>query len=116
MNGSEVTALLRRVPLRVSTEAQLHESISGVLADAGISFARESRLSPGDRIDFLCEGGIGIEVKARCDRRSIFRQLTRYAASDKIEALILVTGTAIGLPAFINDTPVFLVSTGRAAL
>ena len=90
-------------------------SIGEGLTAAGFDHEREHRLSAADRIDFMI-GPVGLEAKTRCNKRAIFRQLQRYAEHDAIEALILVTGTAIGLPAAINGKPIYLVATGRAAL
>jgi hypothetical protein len=111
----EITALLRRTRMRVANEAALQTSIEDALVAAAVPYAREHRLSPADRIDFLC-GRIGIEAKARYNKRATYRQLERYAAHDAIDALILVTGTAMGLPAEIGGKPVYIVSTGRASL
>lgn len=110
-----LVALLRRTRMRVGSEAALQQSIEDTLAAAGHAYQREARLSPADRIDFLV-GGVGIEAKARYPKRAIYRQLERYAAQPVIGSLILVTGTAMGLPAEIGGKPVFIVSTGRAAL
>ncbi len=110
-----IVAMLRRARLRVSDEAALQGSIADTLTAGEIDHEREARLGPADRIDFLA-GGVGIEAKTRCPKRTIFRQLERYAAHDGIDALILVTGTALGMPAAINGKPVYVVSTGRAAL
>ncbi|VXC63170.1 conserved hypothetical protein [Sphingomonas sp. AX6] len=108
--------ILRRARLRSSTEAALQTSIETALTAGDVEFEREARLAPGERIDFLTTGGIGIEAKTRASRRAVFRQLERYAAIDTISSLILVTGTAIGLPESINGKPLFLVSLGRGAL
>jgi hypothetical protein len=101
--------------LRVGNEAGMQLSIEEALNEAGFANEREYRLSAADRIDFMI-GSVGLEAKTRCNKRAIFRQLERYAQHYAIEALILVTGTAIGLPAAINGKPVYLVATGRAAL
>lgn len=90
-------------------------SIEEALDAAGFPNKREHRLSVADRIDFMI-GSVGLEAKTRCNKRAIYRQLERYAQHDEIEALILVTGTAMGLPAAINGKPIYLVATGRAAL
>lgn len=111
-----VTALLRRTRMRVGSEAALQQSVEEALIAAGFRYEREARLSAADRIDFLVADGIGIEAKARYAKRAIYRQLERYAARPQITALILVTGTAMGLPAAIGGKPVYIVSTGRAAL
>lgn len=114
-SATEITALLRRTRMRVSSEAVLQASIEDALTAAAVPYLREHRLSPADRIDFLC-GRVGIEAKARYNKRAIYRQLERYAAQNAIDALILVTGTAMGLPAEIGGKPVYIVSTGRASL
>lgn len=114
-SAQEVTALLRRTRMRVGNEAALQQSIEDALATAGYTYEREARLSAADRIDFLV-GGVGIEAKARYAKRAIYRQLERYAAQPQIAALILVTGTAMGLPAEIGGKPVFIVSTGSTSL
>lgn len=100
----------------VSTEAKLQVSIAEWLTLGQIAFERERRLAPGERIDFFVEPGIGIEVKTRCNKRDIWRQLERYAAIQEVTALILMTGTAMGLPPAINGKPVFYVSIGRCGL
>ena len=111
----EIVAVLRRTRLRVGDEAALQLSIEEALTAAGASFEREHRLNAADRIDFMI-GSVGLEAKTRCNKRVIYRQLERYAAHDAISALILVTGTAMGLPPAIGGKPVYLVSTGRASL
>jgi len=116
MDASILVALLRRARLLCGSEAALQRSIEDTLATAGVSFEREVRLGPADRIDFLAAAGVGIEAKVRYPRRSIYRQLERYAQHDAIAALVLVTGTALGLPPAINGKPLFFVSIGRSAL
>ena len=116
MNGpSDITSALRRARLPVGIEAALQEAIGRALERSGVAFEREVRISAADRIDFLAAGGVGIEAKARYPRRAIYRQLERYAQQDAITSLILVTGTAIGLPAQINGKPIHHVSIGRAS-
>lgn len=109
-----VVKRLRAARYRVSTELDLHQSITDALA--GLPFEHEMRLTPGERIDFLIAGRIGLEAKVRCPKRAIYRQLERYASLPSIDSLILITATAIGLPAQICGKPVFLVSLGKATL
>lgn len=113
--AAELVRFLRRVRMRVASEAALQQSIEEALAGAEIPYLREHRLSAADRIDFMV-GGIGIEAKARYPKRGIYRQLERYAVHAEITALVLVTGTAMGLPDNIAGKPLFIVSTGRASL
>lgn len=115
MNAREITAILRSQTFPVATEERLQFEIAAELAKAGVPFEREYRLGPRDRIDFMC-GGVGIEAKTRNPRRNTFKQLKRYAEGDEIEALILITGTFMGLPEEINGKPLYMVSLGRSAL
>lgn len=116
LSVSEIVRHLRAGRYRVAQETQLQADIGNALDALGAAFEREVRLGPGERIDFLVDGTLGIEAKTRCDRRAIYRQLQRYARHDTISALILVTGTALGLPASIDGKPLFYVSVGRSAL
>ena len=113
---NELVQQLRRQRYRVGQEAWLQIDIEVALTALGVTFEREGRLTAKDRIDFLVSGGIGIEAKTRCSPRQIYRQLERYAAHDAITSLILISGTATGLPEAINGRPLFYISTGRAAL
>lgn len=111
-----VVDALRTARLASTSEDALQLSIAHRLEEMQIAFEREVRISPASRIDFMVSDGIGIEAKVQYPRRSIYRQLERYAMLDSVRALILVTGTAIGLPPTINLKPVFIVSIGRTAL
>lgn len=113
MTPAELTTYLRRQRYAFGSEAMLQLAIAGVLERSGLEFEREVRLGPADRIDFLVSGSIGIEAKVRYPRRSIYRQLTRYAEHDRITALVLMTATSLGLPPSLNGKPLFYVSIGR---
>jgi len=114
-HAATLVAILRAGRYRASTEAALQDSIEQHLMVSDVVFEREKVLAPGERIDFFA-GGVGIEAKTRANKRAVFRQLERYAGIDSIEALILITGTAMGLPATVKGKPLFYVSIGRSAL
>ena len=66
---------------------------------------------------FLILGGIGVEVKllkSASRPAAILRQLEMYAASGRIEALILVSNKAADLPAKVGGKPLHVVGLGRA--
>lgn len=115
MTPAELTTFLRRQRYQFGTEAALQLSIAAALDAAGIDHEREVRLGPADRIDFMV-GRIGLEAKVRYPVRQIYRQLVRYAASDQVDALVLLTATSLGLPPSLNGKPLFYVSIGRTAL
>lgn len=118
MDVAELVRALRKVRYRLGTERRLQESVSENLqALVGENrFKAEAKIGPRERIDFLVNGGIGIECKLKCGRRDIYRQLTRYAGCESINSLILITNTAMGLPEAIDDVPLYYVSLGRALL
>ncbi|MXP24787.1 hypothetical protein GRI39_01840 [Altererythrobacter indicus] len=115
LDAAKLAGLIRRGRYRQGNEFQIHDDLEAHLTQHSVPFEREVRLSDRNRIDFLC-GDVGIECKARAKRRELFRQLERYAQEDQISALILLTGTATGLPPEINGKPVYLVSLGRTSL
>lgn len=90
MNAEEVARLLQRCRFRCQNEDDLQVAIATVLRDAQQEFEREVTLQPGDRIDFLV-GTIGIEVKVAGRSSQVLRQLQRYARSDRVQSLVLVT-------------------------
>jgi hypothetical protein len=55
-----------------------------------LEFEREVKLNATDRIDFLV-GTVGIECKVDGSKNAVASQLLRYAESDRISGLILVT-------------------------
>ncbi|MDA8064462.1 MAG: hypothetical protein M0031_02985 [Thermaerobacter sp.] len=92
-----------------TVEFDIYSMIDAALADAGISFRREVRLAPRSRIDYLV-GGVGIEVKrGRWDRLRIEAQVGRYARSDVLEELILVTERAVRLPPEVCGKPLHVL-------
>ncbi len=111
----DLREILCNAHLDLTHETKTQDGIEAALREAGIRFEREVRLGPGERIDFLVHGGIGVEVKLRAGRSLVLRQLHRYAAHDRINALILVTSTPrlTNLPATFNGKPVVgLIMTG----
>lgn len=101
----------------LSTEAAMHRSLARALDLAGIKYRQEVALTDQDRIDFhIPDQKIGIEVKLSCAARQIYRQIERYTESDDVNAIILLTNTAVGLPMHINGTPVYVVHAGMCSL
>ncbi len=112
----KICTALASVRCDLNSEPQTHESITKALTEAGVSFKREVRQSPQDRFDFICEGGIVIEVKLDGAKRDIFRQVSRYATHDAVNAVVLATARACRLPSLINNKPARVVSLSRAWL
>ncbi len=74
-------------------EDEFQEGIERALKAANIPYVRECVLSDKDRIDFICGDSIdiGIEAKIKGCRHNVMRQLSRYAESDRIKSLVLIT-------------------------
>lgn len=100
--------LLARHRFRFGTEAELQEGIGQVLEAAGIFHVREVRLGSGDRIDFMIDSRIGLEVKVDGGISALTRQLHRYAQVDAVEELLVVTSRArhANLPTVLSGTPI----------
>lgn len=95
-------------------EYDLHDLVRASLAEAEIPCAHEVPLAPRCRIDLLCPGGIGIEIKrGQPDRKRIVMQLTRYAACGQISSLILVTERTVAVPNRIHGKPISCVCLNR---
>ncbi len=108
-------AILRR-KYDLSTEVVVQFEIEQALRAAGISYKRERVIADRDRLDFLCEGGVAIEVKLRARPREIHRQLLRYCDANVVQAIILATARTIGLPSRLNGRPCVVLPLGRSSL
>lgn len=110
--------LVRQIQLqkfRTTPEKSTQLDVEQYLKASGMNFEREKRLSEHDIPDFLIQsqyGGIVLEVKTKCSRMTIYRQLERYAEHKEVDGLILLTGTSMGLPNEINGKPAMVASLG----
>ena len=102
----------------LSDEKRLQLEIEHVFNSEGILFNREFFLDKEkkDIIDFLIDGRVGVEVKIKCNKRAMYKQLLRYSESEHVESLILVTGTNTGMPKELNGKPVYILNISRAWL
>lgn len=116
-DSTAVVTAIRAARCDLSDEKRTQADIAEALTAAGIPFEREFRLAAGDIVDFLAYGAIAVEVKLKgAAKRSIFRQLKRYAEHDAVQAIVLVTNLSMGMPAEIAGKPAYYVSLGRAWL
>ena len=84
------------------------------LRRAGLDFAKEARLAPRCRADFLLRGGVLIEVKrGRVDRARLLQQLRRYAAQEAVTSLIVVTERTVALPREVGGKRCAVVALNR---
>lgn len=107
--------VLSSVRLRTATEAALQQDVERILIEEAIDYDREADLGECGRIEFLTSQGIGIECKTDGGPSAVLEQLLRYADSDKIKGLILVTRkhTHRMVPGELRGKPAMVVWTGR---
>ncbi len=116
-------------PIRFTTERELQELLEHLLiTDPPRAYItrREHSLDEHNRIDFLtCVQAtpttyvrVGIEVKIHSALAVVRRQLERYAESDYIDELLLVTTKAVHhrIPPELNGKPAVLCSLVEAGL
>ena len=110
---------LQQQRFSTSQEKLTQMEVERFLASEGVIYEREKHLSDRDIPDFLIQtqfGSVVLEVKTRCPRKAIYRQLERYAGHQVVNGLILLTGTSMGLPPKINGKPSIVVSLGAGWL
>lgn len=100
----EVLRALSDIRVEVTLEEyDLQMVVAERLTSAGICYHREHFLGPRNRIDFLVDGGIGIEVKkGKPARAKVMRQLQRYTSSPEIKAVILVVERNVNISREMN--------------
>ncbi|WAT32214.1 hypothetical protein [Pseudomonas sp. GXZC] len=101
--------------LNMALEKLAQADLETNLLQGGFKFKREQELSKRDKPDFLVSidgHTIVLELKTRAQRKAIYRQLERYAQHASVDGLLLMTGTAMGLPPHINNKPSRVVSMG----
>ncbi len=103
-----VTSQLLAIRFNFVCERDLQDGIEKVLREQGHTFSREFRFDAKDRIDFMVEGGLGLEVKIDRNLAQVTRQLHRYAQQSSVQGLLLVTSRLrlTNLPDFLNEKPI----------
>jgi len=101
----------------ISNEKDVQAQLERRLIEEKIEFIRECALDDNkkDIPDFMV-GDICIEIKIKGGALDIFRQLQRYACSDKVETIILLTNRNIIVPDKINDKYAHQINIGAAWL
>jgi hypothetical protein len=114
----QVVALLSGYRIPQATERQLQNGIATLLAGAGIAFKREFLLTGRDKPDFMLLPDVCLEVKIQGAAADVERQLLRYAASEHVSALLLVTTRrAHGvMPRVLMGKPLMTLCVGSAFL
>lgn len=102
-----------RIAKAMPEEYELHDAVAQALSAAGLSAKHEAPVAPRCRIDFLC-GKVGIEIKkGKVPRARLHAQCARYLASPEMDALVLVSPSALSLPPAIGGKPVVIFSLNK---
>lgn len=112
---SPLIDFLQRQRLDAAREKRAQAQLNDALTAEGWTFEREYPLGEHGIVDFLVSVDgyrVALELKARAQRMRIYRQLERYAEHEDVDCLLLLTGTAMALPATINDKPAGVISLG----
>jgi len=109
ISSADVVAALNAHRYVFNSEQRLQDGVRLAFERARIPFEEQVVLGPKERIDFLVLGRIGVELKIKGSRNDVWRQLERYAASPRIEELVLATTLhrhVLTLPPSIAGKPV----------
>lgn len=111
--SAQVAAALGGLRFNFAAEADLQRGISERLVAAGLNVTAEVDLGDVGRIDFMV-GDVGIEVKVDGSLSALTRQLHRYAQSDRVAALVVVTSLRrlCRLPAELNGKAIDVIHVG----
>ncbi len=94
-------------------EADLHRLVANRLTECGFAYRHEARIAGGCRIDYLV-GDVGVEIKKGKPRPAeLTRQLARYAQSECVRSLIVLSWQSVTLPERLNGKPVRAVSLSQ---
>ena len=98
-------ALQAMRPPFAAYEMDIHAMVGERLTEAGLAYLHEAMIGKGCRIDYLV-GDVGIEIKkGKPALATLMRQLARYAASESVVALIVVSQWSVRLPHTIGGKP-----------
>ena len=89
--AERVVAALSDHVYRAARERALHDAIETVLRGKGFRVEREFGLNDRDRPDFVVDRCVAVEVKMRASGSAVLSQLARYAAHDRVRAIVVAT-------------------------
>lgn len=98
---------LRAARFACVDEAELQTAVERLLGGMGFPYKRELRLSARDRVDFMIDDGIALELKVKTDGAALLRQCLRYAAHDAVKEIVAASTThhVLNLPDNVAGKP-----------
>lgn len=115
-SAQTIAEILRGYRYSSSNEKELQRGIARVLTEAGLAFEREFNLGEAGTIDFLVEGGVGIEAKIKGALTAVTIQVHRYTRQPELRELVVATTLARhrNIPDSMNGKPVAVAWLGGA--
>jgi len=106
----QILEALPRYRYIVANEIKTQRGVAEVLEQHGIAFDRE-HVEENDRYDFLCTGGVVVEVKRALTYSTALRQAARYCRAPAVTAVVIATTRPWpeGAVATFNEKPVHVV-------
>ena len=94
-------------------ENDIHGFVEARLKEAGLPYEHEAKIGAGCRIDYLV-GDVGVEIKkGRPVRTQLLNQLRRYAACERVGAIVVLTQRSLPLPASVGGKPLRALSLNQ---
>jgi len=112
----EIAIDLRTNRTAASQEKALHTLIANALTRLGVRFVQEHRLGDGERLDFLVEDTVCIEVKKGAAGQPALRQIGRYLEYPQISAAIGIAMRWDNIPPTFRGKPVHTIELWRLVL
>jgi hypothetical protein len=97
-------------------EMGIHNRIKVVLTQLGLAHQREVVLGKGERLDFLLEGGVAIEVKKGNATLATYRQVCRYLAHDRVSGCVIICNRVTEMPTSGRSKPIAVIELWRYLL
>lgn len=112
--ADEVLEALRAMrPPFALYEADIHHLVGERLSECGLNCQHEVTIAKGCRIDYLVEG-VGVEIKkGKPNASALLLQLRRYAQSERIESLIVISWQSVRLPGKVDGKPVYSLTLSQ---
>ncbi len=112
MEETVLEALRGMRPPFAMYEADIHAMVGACLTAHGLAYTHEARLGAGCRIDYLV-GDVGVEIKkGKPNAKLLQGQLARYAGSQLVSTLVVVSWQSVAVPARISGKPVHMLALG----
>lgn len=109
----QVESALVDIAILAAGEKGVHDAVESLLREAGLDPEREVRLTARDRVDLMV-GRVAVEIKVAGDVIDVLRQCQRYARSDQVDSVLLVTTSPghTNIPPAVGGKPLRAIYVG----